>query len=454
MKLVIVGGGISGLSAAYELCKTGHEVLLLESSGRLGGKILTTEVAGSNIDAGPDSFLTRDPEMRELCFSLGIGDELVSPVSRAAKIWVNGSMHALPKKHFLGVPLDLDELENLSIISEKGLSEARTDLIKSGNEPNEDETVGSLVRRRLGDEIMENLVGPLLGGINAGDADTLSLEFGVPRLFEASRHDPSLINSINSFLSQQETDPREPIFLTHPAGLQRVVDSLEAQITGEIRCNEKVSGLRKSGSSWIVESNEEYKAEGIIFSTPAFITSNIISSSCPNTARLLSEIKYASMAFITFAFPFDSVPDFDGSGFLVSRDEDMLTTACSWTSSKWAHFKNDKKVYIRLSVGRFEDDRALRLNDVELIEQLRKELEIFTGITADPLATRVTRWPNSFPQYEVGHGEKIQKIRSEITKEGPGVFLAGAAFNGLGLSACIRDGTSQAQAISKFLVEK
>jgi len=454
VKLIIVGGGITGLSAAYELCKTGHEILLLESSERLGGKILTTEVAGSNIDAGPDAFLTRDPEMRELCFSLGIGDELVAPAARAAKIWVNGSMHALPKKHFLGIPLDLDELENLSIVSNKGLSDARGDLIKLGNEPNEDETVGSLIRRRLGDEVMENLVGPLLGGINAGDADTLSLEFGVPRLFQASRNDPSLVNSINSFLSQQETDPSEPIFLTHPDGLQRVVDSLEAQITGEISCYEKVTGLRKSGASWIVESNEDYKADGVIFTTPAFVTSDVISSSCPNTAKFLSEIKYASMAFITFAFPSESVPDFDGSGFLVTKDEGMLTTACSWTSSKWAHFNDDKKVYIRLSVGRFEDDNALRLNDVELIEQLRKELKIFTGITVDPLATRVTRWPNSFPQYEVGHGEKIQKIRSEIIKEGPGVYLAGAAFNGLGLSACIRDGTTQAQAISKFLVEK
>ena len=453
MKLIIVGGGITGLSAAYELRKTGHEVLLLESSDRLGGKILTTEVAGLNIDAGPDSFLTRDPEMHKLCSSLGIAHELVPPVAKAAKIWVNGSMHALPKKHFLGVPLDLDELDNLSIISDQGLAEARADLTKSENEPKGDETVGSLIRRRLGDEVMENLVGPLLGGINAGDADALSLESGVPRLFQASRGNPSLIYSIESFLSKQNTDPREPVFLTHPDGLQRIIDVLEEQITGEVRCNEKVTGLRESGTSWIVESNEEYEADGVIFSTPTFITSDVISRACPITAALLSEIEYASMAFITFAFPSDSVPVFDGSGFLVARDEGMLTTACSWSSSKWAHFNDDEKTFIRVSVGRFNDGSALQLDDAALIEKLRAELKVFTGLSVEPLATRVSRWPNSFPQYGMGHGEKIRRIRSQIINESAGIYLAGAAFNGLGLSACIKDGTAQARAVSEYLVK-
>ena len=454
MRVVIVGGGISGLSAAYALDNTDHEILLLESSNRLGGKILTTEVAGSYIDAGPDAFLTRDPEMRELCDSLGLSEELVAPAAQSAKIWVNGSMHALPKRNFLGVPLDLDELENLSIISSEGIAEARSDLHRLGNEPDEEETAGSLIRRRLGNEVMNNLVGPLLGGINAGDADALSLESGFPYLFQASRGDPSLIRSIRSFLEKQNRDPSEPVFLTHPDGMQRVVDTLATKISADVKYNEKVTGIRQSGNSWIVESNEEHETDVIILCTPAFVTSDLISKTCPETSQLLSEIRYASMAFVTFAFPAEFVPAFDGSGFLVGKDEGTLMTACSWTSSKWGHFSNGNTIFIRVSVGRFNNGQALQLKDDDLVKQLRKELEALTGINVEPSATRVTRWPKSFPQYEIGHKDRVQKIRSGVLNEAPGVLLAGAAFNGLGLSACIRDGTTQAQEALKFLEEK
>ncbi len=159
MNITVVGAGIAGLSAAFELQQSGFEVMLLESSERLGGKILTSEIEGFNIDAGPDSFLTRDPEMRELCFSLGVGDELVPPTGKSAKVWVDGEMHNLPKRHFLGVPLDLDELDELSLLTEEGAKRAKLDLTLPDNKPKEGETVGSLIRRRLGDEVMDRLVG-------------------------------------------------------------------------------------------------------------------------------------------------------------------------------------------------------------------------------------------------------------------------------------------------------
>ena len=193
MKITIIGGGISGLSAAFELQNSGHNITLLEGTDRLGGKILTSEIEGFDIDAGPDSFLTRDPEMRELCFDLGLGEELVSPTGKPAKIWVGGEMHSLPKRHFLGVPLDLDELEELSLLTKEGAKRAKLDLTLPDNKPKEVETVGSLIRRRLGDEVMDRLVGPLLGGINAGDADNLCLESGVPQWFNASQGDFSLV---------------------------------------------------------------------------------------------------------------------------------------------------------------------------------------------------------------------------------------------------------------------
>jgi len=454
VNITIVGAGIAGLSAAFELQQSGFEVTLLEGSDRLGGKILTSEIEGFNIDAGPDSFLTRDPEMRELCFSLGVGDELVPPTGKPAKVWVDGEMHSLPKRHFLGVPLDLDELEELSILTEEGVKRAKLDLTLPDNKPKESETVGSLIRRRLGDEVMDKLVGPLLGGINAGDADDLCLESGVPQLFNASQGDFSLVRSIQDFLKNQNKDPANPVFLTHPDGLQTVVKRLEQEIDSNIIRNERVTSLEISNNSIVIKGSQEYQTDAVILCVPAFVAAKLLHDSCPNTSNLLANIQYASMAFITFAFNKDDVPQFNGSGFLVGKDEDLLTTACSWTSEKWAHLKNDNTVFLRLSVGRFGDKKALDMADNTLIEELKGELATLTGIKADPIATRVTRWPNSFPQYELGHGEKVNALRQRATLEMPGMFLAGSPYKGIGLSACIRDGIDQARKAKNFLMQR
>jgi len=454
VNITIVGAGIAGLSAAFELQQSGFEVTLLEGSERLGGKILTSEIEGFNIDAGPDSFLTRDPEMRELCFSLGVGDELVPPTGKPAKVWVDGEMHSLPKRHFLGVPLDLDELEKLSLLTEEGAKRAKLDLTLPDNKPKESETVGSLIRRRLGDEVMDKLVGPLLGGINAGDADDLCLESGVPQLFNASQGDFSLVRSIQDFLKNQNKDPANPVFLTHPDGLQTIVKRLEQEIDSNILRNERVTSVEISNNSIAIKGSQEYQTDAVILCVPAFAAAKLLHDSCPNTSNLLANIQYASMAFITFAFNKDDVPQFNGSGFLVGKDEDLLTTACSWTSEKWAHLKNDNTVFLRLSVGRFGDTEALDMADNTLIKELKGELVTLTGLKADPIATRVTRWPNSFPQYELGHGKKVNALRQRATLEMPGMFLAGSPFKGIGLSACIRDGIDQARKAKNFLMQR
>ena len=454
MNITIVGAGISGLSAAFELQKSGFEVTILEGSERLGGKILTSEIEGFNIDAGPDSFLTRDPEMRDLCFALGVGDELVPPTGKPAKVWVDGEMHNLPKHHFLGVPLDLDELEGLSLLTKEGTKRAKLDLTLPDNKPNKAETVGSLIRRRLGDEVMDRLVGPLLGGINAGDADDLCLESGVPQLFNASQGDSSLVRSVQDFLKNQTRDPTSPVFLTHPDGLETVVKRLEQAIDSDIRRNERVTSVEISDNSIVVKGSQEYQSDAVILCIPAFSAAKILHGSCPNTSNLLAGIQYASMAFITFAFNKSDVSEFNGSGFLVGRDENLLTTACSWTSEKWAHLKNKDTVFLRLSVGRFDDTEALDMEDNTLIEKLKDELATLTGVKADPVSTRVTRWPYSFPQYELGHGEKVNAIRQQVAVEMPGMFLAGSPFKGIGLSACIRDGIDQARKAKNFLMQR
>jgi len=453
-RIVVVGGGISGLSAARQLVKNGHEVTILESSERTGGKILTSKFAGASIDTGPDAFLIRDPEMKELCDDLGLGDDLVAPQSGAAKIWVEGAMHRLPRSQFLGIPLDLSELESLDLVSSEGIEAARTDLTTGDNTPNHEESVGALIRRRLGDEVMDKLVGPLLGGINAGDPDNISLDAGVPYLSAAANQDASLIRSIQRFLRSSGRDPKAPVFLTHPDGLSKVAEALDAELEGKIILNENVQSVEQEGGRWVIKGQSHYEADAVILSTPAYVSSEILAGTCDKVSALLSTIEYASMAFVLFAFPAGEIKPFDGSGFLVAKSEGLLTTACSWSSSKWSHLGNNEKTYIRVSAGRIGDNRALQLQDDELTSHLLEELSLLVGIQSQPLESKVVRWPKSFPQYGLGHAQKVEEIQICLEQETPGVYVTGAAFNGLGLSSCIRDGKNTASKVDDYLQER
>jgi len=452
-KIVVVGGGISGLSAAQRLLAEGHDVTVLEASPRVGGKISTVEFSGVHIDAGPDAFLVRDPEMKELCADLGLGNDLVAPSSGSAKIWVERAMHALPKSQFLGIPLDLEELASLDLISPEGLQIARNDFTKEALERTDDESIGSLIRGRLGDEVMDKLVGPLLGGINAGNPDKISLHAGAPYLATAASFDSSLIRSIQKFLRSSDRDPKAPVFLTHPEGLGKIIDALEEELSGKIILNENISSVVSEKSKWVVEGTERYEADAVILSTPAYVSAGVLSNASKQVSELLSSIEYASMAFVLFAFPSDAVEPFDGSGFLVAKSEGLLMTACSWSSSKWSHLGIDKKTFIRVSAGRVDDERASNLSNDELVSKLLEELSLTVGLQVAPIESKVVRWPKSFPQYNLGHPSKVEEIYRLLQHEAPGMYVAGAAFNGLGLSACIRDGRNNAQKVHEYLRE-
>ncbi len=451
-KVVVVGGGISGLAAAYQLLTNGYNVSVIEASAAIGGKISTVEIAGVPIDGGPDAFLVREPEMKELCSSLGIADDLVAPVSRSAKIWVDGSMQALPKSQFLGIPLDLEELSSLNLISPEGIAIAQNDLTAKDNARDGDETVGSLIRRRLGDEVMEKLVGPLLGGINAGDPDKISLKSGVPYLASAATFDHSLIRSIQKFIRTSNRNPETPVFLTHPGGLGKVVDALGKELEGKVILNEQIQSVHAKDRQWILEGQKgSYEADSVILATPSYISGSIIETTNGKIANLLSSIKYASMAFALFAFPSKEIRPFDGSGFLVAKSEGLLMTACSWSSSKWKHLGDKEATFVRVSAGRADDERVLSFDNEELTSTLLKELSQIVDIQATPMESEVIRWPKSFPQYEIGHSDKVNHIQKLLRDEAPGIFVAGAAFNGLGLSACIRDGKVNAQRAESYL---
>ncbi len=450
--VVVVGGGITGLTTALTLFHNDVDVRLLEASDRVGGKILTSYLRGTLVDEAADAFLVREPHMLELCEQLNLTQDLVSPATGAAKIWSQGALRPLPKKQFLGVPFDLDDLAASGVLSEAGLARAAEDLTMGADAPRADESVGSLIRRRLGDEVMDRLVGPLLGGINAGDADNLSLQGGVPRLAEAAAHDPSLIRSVQLHLQQTKRDPSAPIFNGHPNGTGQIIDALQERLKTRIALNQPVTGMEANpAGGWTLHTPAgPTNAKAVVITCPTFAASPLLADHSPTASQALADIDYASVTFVTMAFDKADIQRFDGSGFLIPRGEGLLMTACSWASAKWAHLGDGPTEYLRVSAGHSGDDRAMHMSDEDVVAQLLEELSWVAGVEATPLEVRVTRWPRALPQYRPGHLERVAGIEEALATDTPGVFATGAAFRGLGLPACVQQGRIAAHAAEAF----
>jgi len=455
MTVVVVGGGITGLVTAHTLQRQGIDIVLYEAADRLGGKILTTDVAGVRIDAGPDAFLVREKHMTDLADELNLTEALVAPATGQASLLVGGRLAPLPRRQYLGVPLDLDELEASGLLSADGIARARRDLDGSLDQPGrvsgrhddddeheegpEDETVGELIRRRLGDEVMDTLVAPLLGGINAGDPDHLSLSAGLPQLAAAAAGESSLIRSITAHLQAQARPADAPVFLTHPDGLGRVIETIATRLGESARTHTAVRSITAHGEGWLVgaDGRPPLVADAVVVATPSFAAAALLRDVSPEAAALLDGIRYASVVMVTFAFPAADVAAFAGSGFLVPRQAGLTMTACSWASTKWSHLGDGDVVFLRVSAGHADDDQALDLTDDELVATLLGELSVAAGADTIPVETRIPRWPASFPQYRPGHLDRVAAIDDALDDDAPGVFVAGAAYRGLGLPACV-----------------
>ena len=349
------------------------------------------------------------------------------------------------------MPLDLDDLADSGLITAAGLERAARDLEDPDNGPAGDESAGALIRRRLGDEVMDKLVGPLLGGINAGNADQLSLQAGVPQLAAAVAHDASVMRSIPEHLRKSGRDPKAPIFLSHPRGVGWIIETMATRLQRRVHLDHPVSSLERTDDGWRVHAaGDAFDTESVVLSTPAFASAKLLQGQAPDTAAMLDDIPYASVVMVTFAFETDQLPELPGSGFLIPRGEGMLMTACSQASTKWAHLSGPT-TFLRVSAGHAGDERALEMDDDVLVDRLLEELRWTAGIDAEPTEVRITRWPKSFPQYRPGHGDRVSSIEARLAEEAPGIIITGAAYRGLGLPACVHQARRAAKVVEDYL---
>jgi protoporphyrinogen/coproporphyrinogen III oxidase len=445
--LAVVGAGITGLAAAWEATGRGASVALFDP-GPAGGKLRSSPFAGGVLDESADAFLARVPEGVELCRELGLDGDLVSPAVRTAYVWSRGALRPLPAGHVLGVPTDLDALAASGIVSRDGAERARWDLDTPLTPPEGDPTIGALIRDRLGDEVLERLVDPLVGGINAGDCDHLSLAATVPQLDAAARSGaPSL--SAACAAQAAAADPSTPVFFAPRGGMGSLPRALQAgleQREVELRAA-VVDALERQDAGWQVGAGDAtVAADRVVVTTPAPVAARLVEPHAPGAASLLGDIPYTSVVLVSLAAARDGIDrELDASGFLVPRPEGRLLTACSWTSAKWDHLGGDGTTWLRASAGRDGDQRALAMDDDQLVTALLDDLGETMSLRARPEEVRVSRWVDSFPQYRPGHLGRVSDVDADLTANAPGLAVAGAALRGLGVPACIRQGRAAAR---------
>ncbi len=427
--VAVVGGGIAGLAAAWELSAVEDvEVVVHEAGDQFGGKIRTSAFAGLPVDEGADAFLLRVPWAMDLARELGLETRVVHPAERRAYVWSRGALRSFPKHHVLGIPLDLDDLAATGMLDDAELAEtARVMGEPTPVPPENDLSVADLVAGAVGRPVLDHLVAPLLGGINAGRVEEMSAAALTPQLLAAARHSGGLVAGLREL--RQGADAEEPVFGGFREGTGRLVARL-VQALGE-----RGVGLRLNA---VVDDLAELEADGTVVAVPAPVAAGLVG------VPALGEVQYSSVTLVTLAVALSDVDrPLDASGFLVPATEGLLLTACSWASTKWAHLGGGP-VILRASTGTVDDTRAEAMADDELVDRLIADLGVTMALSGVPQEVRVSRWPASLPQYPVGHLEHMAEVEAALPAA---VALAGAAYGGVGLPACVHSGRAAAQRV-------
>ncbi|MFH9083839.1 protoporphyrinogen oxidase [Streptomyces sp. NPDC017673] len=440
--VVVIGAGIAGLAAAHRLLGRGARVTVLEAGDRVGGKLLPGEIAGVRVDLGAESMLARRPEAVALAREAGLGELLQPPATATASIWTRGALRPMPKGHVMGVPGTAAALAG--VLSDEGLARIERDADLPRTEIGDDVAVGEYVAARLGREVVDRLVEPLLGGVYAGDAYRISMRSAVPQLFQAARTHASLTEGVREIQAKAATQQQTgPVFMGIAGGVGRlplaVADSVRAR-GGEILTGTPARELRREAAGgWRITAGERVlHADAVIVAVPAPAAAALLRAESPGAAAELAAVEYASMALITLAYRRADLDLPEGSGFLVPPVDGRTIKASTFASRKWGWIAEEDPdvVVLRTSVGRHGETEVLGRDDADLVEVSRHDLREATGLDAAPLRTRVTRWTDGLPQYPVGHHARVARVREHIAKL-PGLAVCGAQYDGVGIPACI-----------------
>jgi len=494
MRVAIVGGGVAGLAAAYELEKTGAAAYtLFEASPRLGGVIASEVVDGTVLELGPDSFLTEKPQAADLCRELGLGAELIPSNDKARKTWIvvrnrliplpDGLMFLIPTKL---IPTALTPLFSIWTKIRMGMEL----LLPPRRTNGADESVAALVRRHYGAEAVDRLADPLLSGIYGGDSSQLSAQTVLPRLVEMESQYGSLTRGMLAGhrkmrkamkAAKAAATPEQPsqggaqtrastagaaqtaapgtrsIFTSLRGGMQQLVNALVARINPASICvNAPVSGIERTPDGWLLRIgasssavtgvNQQY-FDAVILATPAWVAGKLLAPVDPELGADLCGVPYSSSITVNLVYDERSLHLPDGFGFLVPSSEGRSMLACTFSHRKFLGRTPPGKATLRAFLGGMRNENLLDESDAALVKRVRDELKEILNLTAQPEATRVTRWRRAMAQYSVGHNDRKARIQHRVDAL-PGLQLVGNAYDGIGISDCIRLGRSAATNLS------
>jgi oxygen-dependent protoporphyrinogen oxidase len=490
--VVIVGGGISGLAAAFFLRDQAVRVTVLEGSPRLGGKLCVSEIAGVAVDEGAEALLVTRPEGTGLIADAGLADQRVTPGTTSSAIWTRGALRPLPRRQYMGVPSDMAELDRSGVLSADGVTRAREDLELPPTARDGDVPVARYIAARFGDEVVDRLVDPLLGGVYAGRSAELSFDATLPRLAAVSRQHRSLAGAVQSLLpppaerpAEQEAPGSGPraaasVFTTLAGGLGTLPDILGKASAAAVRTGAMARELSRTESGWRLTvgsaaAPEHIDADAVIIALPARPAGRLLAKVPGASAAVTAfgEISYASMAIVTLAYPRSAfLPRGHGaerisepglglsalgwSGYLVPAVDGRAVKAATFSSVKWPHLAAapspgaEPLEIVRCSVGRIGEEALLQRDDDDLAWLAAAELAEATGVRGAPVATRVTRWGGALPQYTVGHLDRVARIRATMATQ-PGLAVCGAAYDGVGIPACAATARTAVDQVLAFL---
>lgn len=454
-KVVIIGGGITGLTSAFYLqneIKQNNlpiEFKLVEASRRLGGKIKTVRKDGFVIETGPDSLLTKKESYTKLVEKLGIQQELIESETDKTYVISNDKLYLIPEGAVVGIPTQISPFILSSLFSFSGKVRAAADLIIPRLKEKKDVSIGQFFRRRFGDEVVENLIEPLLSGIYAGDIDQLSLKAIFPQFYEVEKRYRSLI------IGTKRDKTYSNRFLTLRNGLESIVESMEEKLEeSSIMKGIRVVKVEKSSRDQDYEislnNGEHLEADSVIIALPHYLLPNIFPRY--DFFEPLSKVPATSVATVAMAFSEEAIrKNFDGTGFVVARNSDYTINACTWSHKKWPHSTPDGKVLLRNYIGRAGDETVVDLSDAEIEQIVFDDLNKLVELSDKPDFTIVSRWKNAMPQYTIGHEERVKALKDNIVKNLPGVIIGGSSFEGISVPDCISQGESIVKDVLQYL---